>query len=98
MANAIKHFSGRDSFGKPVERAQRNDGQWFARHTIETKYGSRLCAWYACEAPEFETIVANAYSGEMVETEPFMCWGFQRMHEHTARPLTIRLPKGEYHA
>lgn len=94
MAKAIRHFICTDTMGQPVERAQREDGVWFARHTIPNgQFGNRICAWYKMDAePEFHTHETNAYSGETVEVEPYMCWGFQKMHELTATPLRLRLP------
>lgn len=93
MAKAIRHFIGTDTMGRPVERAQREDGVWFARHTIPNgQFGNRICAWYQVEASEFFTTVKNQYSGETLECEPYMCWGFQRMRELTAAPLRLRLP------
>ena len=47
MAKAIKHFIGRDTFGRNVERTQRLDGVWFARHDEDHgRYGWSLSKWY----------------------------------------------------
>lgn len=95
MAKAIKHFIGRDTFGRNVERAQRLDGVWFARHDEDHgRYGWSLSKWYEIEAPEMSTTCINQYSGETLECDPYMCWGFQRMHDITGDgKLRLRLPE-----
>lgn len=91
MAKAIRVFSGYDTYGRHVERAQRLDGVWFARYQHETNYGIQYCKWYE-DAPEFEEYGENIYTAEKVKHEkPKALWGFNKLDER-AGPHRLRLP------
>lgn len=87
---AIRHFYGTDSYGRAVERAQRSDGVWFARH--QTSYGG-MCGWYQCD-PDWESQLVNQYDGTVIQCEPetVMSWGFGHMRDVTAPKMRLRLP------
>ena len=94
MAKAIKHFIGHDTFGRNVERAQRFDGVWFARHEEDCgRYGYQMCSWYQTDDQEYKTTCVNAYTDEVMECNPYLTWGFQKMHDVTGDgKLRLRLP------
>lgn len=92
MAKAIRLFFGHDSYGRPVERAQRFDGVWFARSYGFNGYHNCWSKWEQTEEPSFETHGVNAYSGERFEyTAPVCMWGWNKLTEATDK-LRVRLP------
>jgi len=93
MAKAQRFFSGTDTYGRQVERAQSVSGQWFARHTeSKGRYGNSFTRWYTTEEPAFETTGTNAYSGEeFTYDKPVCLWGWNKMYEYSEMPR-VRLP------
>lgn len=87
---AIKLWFGHDSYGRGVEVAQREDGQYFARTC-----GRRLTTKWSPYTPTFETTTTNVYSGEVTHhpEAPIMYWGFNRLTECKADKINVRLPK-----
>lgn len=89
---AQRHFYGTDSYGRHVEKAQAVNGQWFARHQEQTRFGFQFTRWYSVEEPTFETHGRNVYTNERFEyPEPVLFWGFNKMYE-VKGPHRIRLP------
>jgi len=94
MASYIKPsrvFTGRDSYGRYVERALGVNGVWYARHNEQTQWGNQTTKWYVTEEPRFETECENAYSGEIIKHDPVCTWGWNRMGELENLPR-LRLP------
>jgi len=89
---AVRFFSGYDTFGRSVERAQSEKGDWFSRAYEFNGYGKGWCRWEKDDEPKFETHGINQYSGEMFEYEKPVCmWGFNKMAEYEEMPR-VRLP------
>ncbi len=91
MTKAIRGFFGTDTYGRSVERAQRDDGVWFARFVEFNGYSNAFCKWYK-DDPHYITETTNAYSGEVTQHDPIMAWGWNKMTEYDL-PLRFRLPK-----
>ena len=94
MAKAKQAFSGRDTLGRWVEMAQREDGQWFARWQEERgRFGWAMSKWAAHDAPEPLTRERSAYSDGFVTLPEgqFVAWGFRKL-ERLDGPFTYRLP------
>ena len=89
---ALRYFSGYDTFGRLVERAQSVSGQWFMRYQYEGGYGLATSEWQECETPNFETHYTNKYTGEREKcVNPVILCGFTEMEEHKEVPR-VRLP------
>lgn len=94
MAKAKKYWFGFDTYGRHVEVAMREDGEYFARwQEKHSKYGIVTVKWQT-HIPTFDTKTVNAYSGEITEhpENPIMCWGSQRLERCDRAGLKLRLP------
>ena len=94
MSKAIKAFFGSDTYGRSVERAQRDDGVWFSRAVEFNGYANAFCKWYQDEPHYITETKMQVEQGvfENVKHDPIMAWGWNRMTEYDA-PLRFRLPK-----
>ncbi|KZX81049.1 hypothetical protein A3715_28560 [Oleiphilus sp. HI0009] len=92
MAKAIRHFYGNDSYGRAIEKAQREDGAWFCREYGFNGFGKSWSSWASQDEPTFETHGISAYTGEKFKYDtPVLMAGFNVMHEIPG-PHRIRLP------
>ena len=88
----LKAWFGTDSYGRHIEVALREDGEYFSRAFEYNGYGNSWSKWQPF-VPTFETHGTNAYSGERFEySEPKMAWGFNLLTEYSETPR-FRLPK-----
>ena len=87
---AQRFFSGHDTYGRSVELAQAVDGNWYGRTFDYNGYGCNWSKWIEHDAPEFETVGENKYTGEKFTYEkPVAFWGFNKLTEHDDIPRVV---------
>ena len=92
MAKARRFFTGTDSNGTQVERAESVYGIWFARSYGYNGYGMGFSKWEKTDDPDFETTGTNQYDGKtFMYPAPVCMWGWNKMREHSDIPR-LRLP------
>ena len=93
MAKLQILWFGTDTFGRQVEVAESDSGNFFARTYEYNGYGKSWGRWET-HTPTFETTTTNAYSEEVIEHKdnPIMTWGFNRLTKSIEDLPKYRLP------
>ena len=86
MAKAVHFFTGRDSYGRPQDYAQRADGAWFYREYRFNGYGMGWSRWTMLSGRIRESL-DNCLSKMVGET---LDYGFNPLRRIEGAP--VRLP------
>ena len=79
MAKAIKFFTGRDTYGRTVDAALREDGVWFSRYQSFNGYAVAMTKW-----ARDRDLTKN------IRDDGRMDWGFKVIDQWD--PKGLRLP------
>jgi hypothetical protein len=79
MAKASLFFSGRDTYGRTVDAAQREDGIWFSRYQCFNGYGVGMTKWRK-----------DKDLSSLIRDDNRLDWGFQKLD--AGNPKGLRLP------
>lgn len=100
MAKAVKLYEGHDSYGRTIQVAEREDGQWFWREWGWNGFGVSWSKWGSADKPSHPEKVRNmceyADAEEYVEIPEDervhrIEWGFNTLRL-IAGPYKVRLP------
>ncbi|EMC4401916.1 hypothetical protein [Cronobacter sakazakii] len=100
MSKAVRVYSGRDSYGRSVQVAERVDGKWFSRFYEWNGYHSTWSRWKPHETPvhpsrvKFATECSNApeyYEIPEDKRANMIEWGFNNL-SIVPGPHRLRLP------
>lgn len=100
MAKAIRAYSGRDTYGRRIELAEREDGKWFYRgQENRGRYGWAMSKWLPHkDAVTHPEKLQNVYSLEFIEIPEdrrhlLVEWGFKLLSFTPDGHKGLRLPK-----
>tara|TARA_R100000049_G_C1893557_1_gene45814 strand:- start:44 stop:328 length:285 start_codon:yes stop_codon:yes gene_type:complete len=79
MAKVQRFFFGHDTYGKSVEVAQSESGEWFGR-VYQTGPYPGYDKWTKYE-PHWQTETTNAYDNTVSKHEPVLLWGWNKLQE-----------------
>lgn len=84
MAKCIQFYSGTNSYGKPVDVALSEHGQWYSRSYAFNGYQVAPTKWTKTQPPSHPKGHTNVYSGEFEEysqeeQQKRISWGFTEL-------------------
>ena len=79
MAKASLFFTGRDTYGRTVDAALREDGVWFSRYQTYNGYGVGMTKW-----------MKDKNLSSLVCEDGRLDWGFRKLD--VGSPKGLRLP------
>lgn len=100
MAKAARHYCGHNTYGVPVEVAQSESGNWYARYYEFNGFARCWSKWETTDTPEYATRIVNPIeignSPEFIDIEESELhkrieWGFQYL-TLVPGPYRLRLP------
>lgn len=83
MAKAIICFHGKDSYGRSVMAAKREDGKWFTRSYGFNGYGNGWLSWRAEREP----------MDHLIREDGDLEWGFKTIYPTDPKGLRLPNPK-----